>query len=163
MTKICDYCSAMVDDSAVSCPNCNSMVFRPGPPSQQPKAQVTYNIYHGGHPGYQAPPPQPMPPAVPPPYAHPGQHPYHQPVAHPYAHYAPAVSDKSRLVALLLCFFLGWLGIHRFYVGKVGTGLLMILTVMIGFIGLIWCLIDFISIIAGSFKDADGYPLTNWG
>ena len=33
-------------------------------------------------------------------------------------------SPKSRLVAFLLCFFLGELGIHRFYVGKVGTGLL---------------------------------------
>ena len=37
-------------------------------------------------------------------------------------------SPKSRLVALLLCIFLGGLGIHRFYVGKTGTGILMILT-----------------------------------
>lgn len=33
-------------------------------------------------------------------------------------------SDKSRGVAAVLCFFLGGLGIHRFYVGKIGTGLL---------------------------------------
>ena len=34
------------------------------------------------------------------------------------------VSDKSRLIAFLLCFFFGGLGVHRFYVGKVGTGIL---------------------------------------
>jgi len=38
------------------------------------------------------------------------------------------LSPKSRLVALLLCFFLGPLGVHRFYVGKIGTGILMLLT-----------------------------------
>ena len=38
------------------------------------------------------------------------------------------ISPKSRLVALLLCFFLGPLGVHRFYVGKIGTGILMLLT-----------------------------------
>ena len=38
------------------------------------------------------------------------------------------VSDKSRLAAALLCFFFGGLGIHRFYVGKIGTGIAIILT-----------------------------------
>jgi len=39
-----------------------------------------------------------------------------------------AVSDKGFVPALLLCFFFGVLGVHRFYVGKIGTGLLMIVT-----------------------------------
>ena len=38
-------------------------------------------------------------------------------------------SDKKILPAFLLCFFFGVLGVHRFYVGKVGTGILWLLTV----------------------------------
>ena len=69
------------------------------------------------------------------------------------------VSPKSRLAALLLCFFLGWLGVHRFYVGKVGTGVAMIFT--LGGLG-IWVLIDFIMIIVGGFTDIDGKFVLDW-
>ncbi|HOJ45267.1 MAG TPA: TM2 domain-containing protein [Bacilli bacterium] len=62
-------------------------------------------------------------------------------------------SEKTGLVTLLLCFFLGTLGMHRFYVGKIGTGLLQLFT--LGGFG-IWVLIDFIMIILGSFTDKDG-------
>ena len=68
-------------------------------------------------------------------------------------------SPKKRTVALLLCFFLGALGIHRFYVGKVGTGILWLLT--LGILG-IGALVDFIMIIVGSFKDKDGRVLAEW-
>jgi TM2 domain-containing membrane protein YozV len=61
------------------------------------------------------------------------------------------------MVALLLCFFLGFLGIHRFYVGKVGTGILQIVTFG-GFFG-IWVLIDFIMILIGNFTDKQGQAL----
>lgn len=63
---------------------------------------------------------------------------------------------KSKIVALLLCFFLGGLGIHRFYVGKNGTGIIWLLTVGLGGIG--W-LVDFIIILIGGFRDKAGMPL----
>ena len=68
-------------------------------------------------------------------------------------------SEKKRLVAFLLCFFLGCLGVHRFYVGKIGTGVAQILT--LGGLG-IWALIDLIMIICGAFKDSEGNAITEW-
>lgn len=65
-------------------------------------------------------------------------------------------SGKSRLVAALLCFFLGELGIHRFYVGKVGTGILWLFTA--GLFGIGW-IVDFILILVGAFKDKDGHTV----
>lgn len=62
-------------------------------------------------------------------------------------------SQKSGTVALLLCMFLGMLGIHRFYTGKIGTGILMLIT--FGGLG-IWTLIDLIVITLGNFKDKKG-------
>jgi TM2 domain-containing membrane protein YozV len=68
-------------------------------------------------------------------------------------------SPKSRLAATLLCFFLGVLGIHRFYVGKIGTGILWLLTGGIFGIG---ALIDFIMILVGAFKDKQDRYVANW-
>ena len=68
-------------------------------------------------------------------------------------------STKSRLAAALLCWFLGVIGIHRFYVGKVGTGVLMIVT--LGGLG-VWVLIDLIMILVGSFRDKETKVLANW-
>lgn len=71
---------------------------------------------------------------------------------------APA-TDKRILPAALLCFIVGVFGAHRFYVGKIGTAIAMIFT--IGGLG-IWTLIDFILIVTGSFKDANGVRITEW-
>lgn len=68
-------------------------------------------------------------------------------------------SEKSRTAAALLCFFFGSLGIHRFYAGKIITGLLMLFT--LGLLGF-WSLIDFIIIIAGGFTDSEGKLISKW-
>ena len=65
-------------------------------------------------------------------------------------------SEKEFVPTLILCLLLGGFGAHRFYVGKVGTALLMILT--LGGFGL-WTLIDFIMILTGGFKDKEGRDL----
>lgn len=69
------------------------------------------------------------------------------------------ISPKSRLVALLFCVLLGFLGVHRFYLGKIGTGILMVVT--LGGLG-IWALIDMILIAVGSFRDAEGRRVFRW-
>lgn len=63
------------------------------------------------------------------------------------------VSEKGFVPTLLLCFFLGPFGVHRFYVGKIGTGILQLFT--LGGLG-IWVLVDFIIIATGSFRDKQG-------
>ena len=69
------------------------------------------------------------------------------------------ISEKSRGVALALCVPLGWVGAHRFYTGKIGTGILQLCT--FGGFG-IWWLIDAITIAAGTFRDVDGYRVWEW-
>lgn len=69
------------------------------------------------------------------------------------------VSSKSRTVALLLSIFVGVLGIHRFYVGKIGTGIIWLLTAGLFGVG---SLIDIIMIILGSFTDKQGNFVKNW-
>jgi hypothetical protein len=68
-------------------------------------------------------------------------------------------SEYTRLPVFLLCLLFGWLGIHRFFVGKIGTGVLMLLT--IGGLG-IWLVIDLILIVLGEFRDSDRRKILRW-
>ena len=82
------------------------------------------------------------------------------------------VSDKSLIVAVLLCLFVGGLGIHRFYLGKVGSGVailslyilgLLTVWIVVGFfffmITSTWAFVDLILILCGSLRDAQGRKL----
>ena len=86
------------------------------------------------------------------------------------------VSQKSRLAATLLAWFLGYFGAHRFYIGKTGTAIIMLILNIIGWSTLwvygigfiflipvwIWALIDFILIVSGNMKDKEGKLIKNW-
>jgi hypothetical protein len=69
------------------------------------------------------------------------------------------VSDKSRGIAFILAIVLGVFGAHRFYVGKIGTGILMLCTV--GGLG-IWYLYDVIMVASGAFRDAEDRRVLRW-
>ncbi len=71
----------------------------------------------------------------------------------------PEVSPRSRGVALGLAVVGGFLGLHRFYVGKPGTAVLQIVT--FGGVG-VWWLYDVVMCAAGEFTDQEERPLRNW-
>ncbi len=69
------------------------------------------------------------------------------------SHAPNGTSGGSELTALLLCIFLGFLGVHRFYLGYYGVGILMLLTG--GCCGILW-IVDFIRILIGDLQPKDG-------
>lgn len=71
----------------------------------------------------------------------------------------PVASDRSRGIALVLGTLGGVFGLHRFYAGRVQSGIYMILT--IGGLGM-WWLYDMVMLAAGEFRDAAGRPIRNW-
>ena len=79
--------------------------------------------------------------------------------------YDSDVSDKSRLIAAILAWFLGCFGIHNFYVGRTGNAiaqLILSITVIGLVVSGVWVLIDFICILCGTYKDGDGRILKKW-
>lgn len=85
------------------------------------------------------------------------------------------ISSKSRLATTLFAWFLGIFGAHRFYLGKIGTAVTMLILGIIGvttwcllvgmpFLGAvgIWALIDFIYAVAGLMKDKEGKLIKKW-
>ena len=85
------------------------------------------------------------------------------------------ISPKSRLATALFAFFLGDFGAHRFYVGKTGTAIVMLVLGLIGWasvwflVGIpflivvgIWRLVDFILAVAGMMRDGQGRLIEKW-
>jgi TM2 domain-containing membrane protein YozV len=85
------------------------------------------------------------------------------------------ISPKSRLATSLFAWFLGHFGAHRFYIGKTGTAIVMLVLtiigiplcfVLVGFFVLgavwIWALIDFIFAVAGKMRDSQGLLIEKW-
>jgi len=68
----------------------------------------------------------------------------------------PTPPQRDWLTTVLLSFFLGGLGVDRFYLGQTGLGVAKLLT--LGGCG-IWALIDFIMILMNNVTDAEGRPL----
>lgn len=132
----CHNCSAPHSPDAAICRYCGSYLQPERPrqaPAQPPPARpqtVVYNIYH------QAPPsPQTQYRYVP----------------------AAGTSEKSRWTAFFLCWFLGGVGAHKFYLGKTGMGFLYLFTG--GLFGVGW-FIDFFSLLFGWAKDSKGRKLS---
>jgi TM2 domain-containing membrane protein YozV len=88
---------------------------------------------------------------------------------------AAGISPKSRLATTLLAWFLGEFGAHRFYIGKTGTAVVMLVLGLIGWatvwflVGIpflvivgIWSLIDFILAVAGKMRDSNGLLIEKW-
>jgi len=72
---------------------------------------------------------------------------------------AETIEKRNKwITCLLLCWFLGIFGVHRFYTGHTALGVFQLLT--LGGCG-IWTLIDFIIIVSGNFKDAQGNTIKN--
>jgi len=97
-----------------------------------------------------------------PPYQRPGgayqpsSSPYQQGYAQGQPRTAASAGQKDRQMTLLLCLFLGTVGMHRFYTGHTGIGVVQLLT--LGGCG-IWTLIDLMAILTGTFTGANGLPL----
>lgn len=64
---------------------------------------------------------------------------------------------RNYFIALLLSIFIGEFGVDRFYMGKIGTGILKLVT--LGGLG-VWWIIDIVLIATGQMKDKNGNPLT---
>ncbi len=128
----CPHCGASIYDDINRCQYCGSYVtpVQQQAPAQQGQQQpVIVNVY------------QPEPQTI-----HHETHIYH----------TEPVSEKNRLVALLLCLFFGGLGFHKFYLGRVGMGILYLFTLGLCGIGVF---VDLLVLLFGTPRDGHGAKL----
>lgn len=125
-TKFCKHCGQIIDADCVVCPKCGKQV-------EELKVSHPENIIINNNNNNNS----------------------SSSASANISGYNSMVSPKSWLVTLLLCLFLGVVGGHRFYAGKIGTAIIMILLCATG-ISAVWALIDLIMIIFSKFKDKQG-------
>ena len=140
--------------------------WQPEQPPQQygqpPEGQPQWQPSQYGQPqwGQQPPPQYGQPPEGQPQWGQ-QQPPYYvppqqQPQWGMQQPYQPIGMQKDWLTTLLLCIFVGFLGVHRFYTGHIGIGVVQLLT--FGGCG-IWWIVDLIMIATGTYTDSNGFPL----
>lgn len=177
--ELCGSCRAAIEPGRSHCRVCDTPVRPPDDPTQVP----TTGFAPPGYGQQRHHPPQPV---YPPQQHYPPQPVYGQPVyAVPTVAVPVAVASplKSKATAALLCFFLGGLGIHRFYTGQTGLGVGFLVTTVVGWLVLlfltlisfgilsflyifwaigifVWVLVDFCLILSGSVTDQYGRALT---
>jgi TM2 domain-containing membrane protein YozV len=134
MQTLCPQCGAPATNNSGKCEYCGAAI-----PVQPAYQQPVYQ--QPPQPAYQQPP---QPAYQQPVYQQPVQPVYQQNVY--YSQPNMNLPVKSKLVAILLAFFLGGLGIHRFYLGQSGAGVLMLLFCWTGIPSII-ALIDFIALL----------------
>ncbi len=177
----CPECGKQISDRAAACPNCGAPVAQMMQDYRQTvQYQEPSSYREAPQPEIYREAPQPAPytyPGQPEQYQYPPQgqrYPqyrqapqYQQPVVvnvvnHNVNHNvnsnrsADSYESKGRWTAFFLCLFLGGLGVHRFYVGKNGTGILWLLSG--GLFGVGWA-IDLLLILVGAFRDKAGHRL----
>ena len=131
----CENCGAAYRPGQNYCRYCGCELEQPEAPARTVPQQVTR----------QAPQPAPQPVVR--------QQIIYQPVQ-----YVERYSDRSRVLALVLCLLLGEFGVHRFYQGKIGTGILWLLS--FGLFGFGW-LVDLLTLVFGHPTDGQG-RLMRW-
>src|SRR5215467_2581394 len=119
---------------------------------------MSYNPDQPQQPYGQEPSQQPwgQPPSQYPPQQQYGQPQYQQPQYGQPPYGNVQAQQKDWLTTLLLCLFLGWIGVHRFYTGHTVIGVIQLLTA--GGCG-IWWIVDLIMILTNSYRDSNGFPL----
>lgn len=143
----CKHCGAEVGSEYRLCPYCKCELEYPTQQNNVPPTIIVQNVIDPNslqrqNQGY-----------VNPTYPYNNQ-PYNNGIS--YQNQGITYSHKSRAVALVLALFLGFWGIHRFYAGKILTGIIWLLTGGFFFIGWIY---DIIKIASGTFKDGNNMPI----
>ena len=140
ISKFCQNCGDPLEPNSKFCEKCGTPVEQPSQPRP---------VYTQQQPVYTQPPPV---------YA-PSRPNYTQPYVPANASYQNiAVSPKSQGVLIILWFFGGIFGLHYFYAGRIGMGLLYLFTA--GLFGIGW-IVDICTILGGSFRDESGRPIKN--